>query len=151
MPAARDKRKKKKGEDANVDLTPMIDVVFQLIIFFVVTVNLDQQNLLETITLPESKNSRQDEVKDPDQITIQVTAKGKYYVGKTQFKLRSLRMLLKNTVARSPRKDIPILVRGDMEARHRYVRRVMDACTEAGLYKIRFAALKKKASDQGSG
>ena len=146
--ARRDKKSGSSG-GAGLDLTPMIDVVFQLIIFFVVTVNLDQQNVLETISLPESRYSQKDEGKDPDQITIQVTDEGKFFIGQTQFQLRSLRLLLKNAVAHSPRKNIPVLIRGDLDARHRYVRRAMDACTEAGLYQIRFAALKDKAKKGG--
>ena len=71
--------------------------------------------------------------------------RGQFFVGKTPYRLRSLRVLLKNTVARSPRKNIPILIRGDLDVKHGYVRLVMDACTEAGLYQIRFAALKEKA------
>lgn len=139
------RHRKKFGEDAQVDLTPMIDVVFQLIIFFVVTVNLDQQSLLESITLPTAKDSREEPRKDPRQITIQVDAKGSYYIGSSPLTLRVLQKTLKHAVRNAGTTEIPILIRGDMHSTHKYIRRVMDSCSSVGLYKIRFAALKRAA------
>ena len=140
-------RRQRKHEESAVDLTPMIDVVFQLIIFFVVTVNLDQQSVLEEIDLPDAKYSREEKRKDPRQVTIQVDKKGNYYIGASKLTLRELNGVLRNTVRTAGVGNVPVLIRGDVGAAHKNVRRVMDICAAAGLYKIKFAGLKQEAEE----
>jgi len=143
-------RKRKKQIEAEINMTPMIDVVFQLIIFFIVTTNLDQESILEAITLPVAPYSREVQRKDPRQITVQVDRRGRYYIGSAPYDLRGLNMVLKNTVRRSGA-NIPILIRGDVNTTHKYIRRAMDACARVGLYRIKFAAMKQAATEHRGG
>jgi len=74
----------------NPDMTPMIDVTFQLVIFFMLTMNFSQEDQTELIRLPSSEIA-----KPPDQpvetpITLQVTAKGNVIFGGRQMPMANL-------------------------------------------------------------
>ena len=144
-------RKAKKQIEAEINMTPMIDVVFQLIIFFIVTVNLDQESILEQIELPDAPHSIEIIRKDPRQVTIQVDSRGRYYIGSgAPYSLRELNIVLRNTVKRGGL-HIPILIRGDERTTHKYIRRAMDVCAREGLYRIKFAAMKQSATEYRGG
>jgi len=137
-----------KQPDGNINMTPMIDVVFQMIIFFVCTVQLEQEAISEWIRLPDSPHGPMiAEAKDPRTITIEVDNKGKIFIARTRLSEDKLRKVLAKTVteygAAGP--SIPIRIRADAAAHHTDVKRVLDACTSAGLYKISFVAMKDSA------
>ena len=70
--------KKRKNEDVSLDMTPMIDVVFQLIIFFVVTLKMTDDKDT-SIKLADGRNGivlTQDEL-PPSQLTIDVAKSGR--------------------------------------------------------------------------
>lgn len=128
-------------------MTPMIDVVFQMIIFFVCTAQLEREMISEAISMPDAPHAPAvADSKDPRTITIEVDGKGKVSIARTPLTLSRLRKILEKTVAdygvRGP--SIPILIRADTETRHASVKQVMDACTSAGLYKIAFVAVKDR-------
>lgn len=141
------KRKKVSQEEASCDLTPMIDVVFQLIIFFIVTANLDQQSIKEDIILPDAPNAIRQKKKHPNQITVQVDGSGDVFIGGgPPFTIRELKQTLRSAVNTAGADNIPVLIRGDKTTRHRAIRKVMDACAEVGIYKIRFAGMQIEGS-----
>lgn len=133
-----------------INMTPMIDVVFQMIIFFVCTAQLEQEMFSESIRLPGSPNAPElAGEKDPRTITIEIDPKGAISIGRTPLPVSRLRQVLAKTVADygvlGP--SIPILIRADAAAQHRSVKAVMDTCTSAGLYKIAFVAVKDAFED----
>lgn len=139
-------RFKQPGDSIN--MTAMIDVVFQLIIFFVCTVQLEQEAINEALQLPDSPNGPMiAEEKDPRTITIEVDEKGRLSIARTLLSEEKLRKVLSKTVydygERGP--SIPIRIRAAAAAHHTDVKRALDACTSAGLYKISFVAVKDSA------
>ncbi len=137
-----------KQPDGNVNMTPMIDVVFQMIIFFVCTVQLEKEAVTEAILLPDSPHGPMvTEAKDPRTITIEVDEAGKIFIARTRLSEARLRKVLVKTVTdygpAGP--SIPIRIRADASAQHSDVKRVLDACTSAGLYKISFVATRDRA------
>jgi len=137
-----------KQPSGNINMTPMIDVVFQMIIFFVCTVQLEQEAISEWISLPDSPHGPMiAEAKDPRTITIEVDDKGKISIARTRLSEAKLTKVLTKTVADygAAGPSIPIRIRADAAAHHTDVKRVLDACTSAGLYKISFVATKDKA------
>jgi biopolymer transport protein ExbD len=144
------RRNFQKGGSGGINMTPMIDVVFQMIIFFVCTAQLEQEQFSEWINLPDSPNAPQmAQEKDPRTITIEVDEKGKIFIGRTPLSISKLRKVLTKTVADygvyGP--SIPIQIRADSSVPHSFVRQTMDVCTESGLYKIAFIAVKDSVSD----
>ncbi len=139
------------GEHASINMTPMIDVVFQMIIFFVCTAQLEKEQFSAWIHLPDSPHApAMAEAKDPRTITIEVDARGKVSIAHTPLTVSKLRKVLNKTVTDygvyGP--SIPILIRADAVTKHTSIRQVMDACTGAGLYKIAFVAVKDSLNEK---
>lgn len=140
--------KRLKQPSGHVNMTPMIDVVFQMIIFFVCTVQLEKEAISEFIMLPDSPHGPMVmEAKDPRTITIEVDDRGRIFIARTRLSEPRLRKVLSKTVADYGKygPSIPIRIRADGGAEHAYVKRVLDACTSAGLHKISFVATKDRA------
>ncbi len=133
-----------------INMTPMIDVVFQMIIFFVCTVELERQSMLETIELATSPHGPAVEKKDPRTVQVDVDEDGGIWISRVPMTLGTFTKVMKKTVAQSGQ-GVPVVIRGDDETDHRHIRRVMDACKGAGLWKVKFAAVKDKVSKGGSG
>jgi biopolymer transport protein ExbD len=137
-----------KQPSGHVNMTPMIDVVFQMIIFFVCTVQLEKEAISEAIRLPDSPHGPMiTEEKDPRTITIEIDDGGRIFIARTSLSEVKLRKVLAKTVADygTAGSSIPIRIRADGAAEHANIRRVLDACTAAGLYRISFVAVKDKA------
>ena len=142
------RRNRRKVEESKCDLTPMIDVVFQLIIFFIVTANLDQQSVMKKIKLPPSPNAETQETRPPNQISIQVADDGTYYIGSSPQTKKQLESVLEGTAkACGGGQNVPVLIRGDMRTSHADIKIVMDICAASGIAKIRFAGMKLKGQD----
>jgi biopolymer transport protein ExbD len=136
---------RERSEDAlNGNLTAMIDVVFQLIIFFVCTSNLQDSAPNTEIALPVAPHGEVVTQKDPREINIDVDARGNISIVRTKISQSLLLGILKKAVAEFGN-DIPLIVRADAESEHTAVKKVLDACSSAGLYRIEFAAFKEKA------
>jgi len=131
-------------EEVGIDMTPMIDVVFQLIIFFIVTVQMDQESVIREITLPPSVYAKEQKGREGNQVTIQIDRDGKMYLGSSQVQLNTIEMYLKGAVRRQSAANMPVLIRADSQTLHKNVRRVMDTCSKVGIYQIRFASLKRE-------
>ena len=130
-------------EDAAMNMTPMIDVVFQLIIFFVTTVDMESKAIDTKIRLAMSPNGPVEEQKDPRTVVVDVDNDGDISIMRTKLSEGQLLNIL-NKARNESGQSTPVVIRGDMEAKHESIKRVMDVCGKAGLWKIRFAALKEK-------
>jgi biopolymer transport protein ExbD len=136
---------KKNHPDAQLDMTPMIDVVFQLIIFFITTVDMESKALETQVRMAMSPHGPVEEVKDPRTVVLDVDSKGMASIMRTPLNDDQLYSVLRNAVNASGQ-STPLVIRGDSQAQHEDIKRVMDIAGKAGLWKIRFAALKEKAS-----
>ena len=127
-----------------MDMTPMIDVVFQLIIFFVVTAAMQSKAMESNVRMAMAPNGPVEEVKDPRTVTVDVIADGRIQIMKTTISEGQLLTIL-NNARKTSGQSTPVVIRGDLVTKHEAIKRVMDICGKAGLWKIRFAALKEKA------
>ncbi len=125
-------------------MTPMIDVVFQLIIFFVVTADMQQKSIDESIKLAMAPHAKAVEQKDPREVVIEVDGKGRLSIARVYMSPEYLFTIMRKTVA-DHGQSVPVVIRGDGLTRHESIRAAMDACTRAGLWKVKFAAVKEKA------
>jgi biopolymer transport protein ExbD len=136
---------KKNHPDAQMDMTPMIDVVFQLIIFFITTVDMESKALETKVRMAMSPHGPVEEVKDPRTVVVDVDSQGIASIMRTPLNDDRLYTILRNA-AISSGQSTPIVIRGDTQATHEQIKRVMDIAGKAGLWKLRFAALKEKAT-----
>ena len=139
---------KKPQENPQLDMTPMIDVVFELIIFFVVTL-VEAQKKDESIELEDGKHGI---VLVPEelppthmQIDIGLHQKGpkkgkpRISMGDVEISPADISKRVKDRLKKY--KDFPVMVRADFAVPHKAVAQVMKACTEAGVWKISFMAV----------
>ena len=126
----------------------MIDVVFELIIFFVVTL-VEAQKKDESIELEDGKHGI---VLVPEelppthmQIDIGLHQKGpkkgkpRISMGDVEITPADISKRVKDRLKKY--KDFPVMVRADFAVPHKAVAQVMNACTEAGVWKISFMAV----------
>jgi biopolymer transport protein ExbD len=126
-------RKVRVEEDATIDMTPMLDIVFIMLIFFIVTtvfvkeagVNVNKPNGTLAVT-PKNAN-----------IFIAVTEDGKVWMDKRQIDVDRVRANLERLMAEQP-SDV-IIIQADKEAEHGLVVEVMDQIKLAGIDRISIA------------
>jgi biopolymer transport protein ExbD len=120
------------------DITPMIDIVFLLIIFFMVSSTLVKQRGLP-VKLPESKSS---DAETKNLIIIDIMANGKLYVNGKKVKLSALGKKLK--ILKLKYKQDVVIVKGDKNIPYMKLISVMDAVKIAGMEKLSLATSQKK-------
>ena len=138
--------RKHPDEYLSGNLTAMIDVVFQLIIFFVATVNLQDSVSDDRIHLALAPSGKPVTTKDPREVNIDVDKSGVIRISRFPYSNREVAFMLKKLVTDNGNNQIPVIISGDVGARHDAVQKVMDACAAAGIWKIKFAALKERGS-----
>jgi biopolymer transport protein ExbD len=136
---------KKARNDAgcDVDMTPMIDVVFQLIIFFIVTITLDQ-DINKDIVLEYAKHGPIIEEEPELAITIEVDKRGHISIQNAQLSVTKLHSIMKNRVNKLGK--FPVYIRADRETKHADVKSVMDVCTDVDLWQVSFIAMNEDKS-----
>ncbi len=128
------KFKRQVDQNVSVDLTPMIDVVFLLLIFFMVSTTFTKESHLE-IDLPQS--SAEPAKPAIDEIEVVINAAGEYSVND-----RSLVNNQEDTLKRAVQKlsegknDIPFIITADSKTQHEYVVRVMDVAGQLGFVQL---------------
>ena len=135
---------RKQSEDLVLNMTPMIDVVFQLIIFFVTTVDMENKALETKVRMAMAPHGPVEQKKDPRTIVVDVDDQGNFSIAHTKISINVLKSILRKAVGEYGQ-TTPVVIRGDIKTRHEYVKAVMDACASAGLWKVKFAAIKEKS------
>jgi biopolymer transport protein ExbD len=124
-------------DEPEISLTPLIDVVFTLIIFFVVTTTFDSRAALQ-VKLPQASAR---EVTDPsDALLIQIDAKGRYFVGASEV-LKSDPASLREAIVRvaGDKRDQTVLLRADANTPHQSVVTAMDVLGKLGFARLSIA------------
>lgn len=135
-------RIKRSKEEVKLNMTPMIDIVFQLIIFFVVAAEMEKNEFDQRIQLAFSPDGPAVEKRDPRTVIVDVSEKGVVAIAMTPMSLATLTSVLRQSVA-AYGASTPVHIRGDRNTDHEHIRRVLDACGEAGIWRVSFLALKE--------
>jgi biopolymer transport protein ExbD len=126
--------KRQQREEVAVNLTPLIDIVFLLLIFFMVSTTFTQESHL-SIDLPEAAAS--DKAVPAASIEVVVSATGEYSVNEQQLINQQLETL-KRAIFKvlDGRKTAPLIITADANATHAAVVKAMDAAGQLGLVNI---------------
>ena len=127
--------------EGQIDMTPMIDVVFQLIIFFIVAITMQKQ-FNPKIMLPDAPRGAEITGDNPRTFIVEVDRRGWISIHGAQLTRDKLRQIVRRRYDRYG--QFPVLIRGDLEAKHSDIQAVMKICANAGLWKISFVAVKEK-------
>ena len=124
--------------DPEFELTPMIDVVFLLIAFFMTLISFISAELVE-LELPEAEQATIPEEPGERQY-ISVDAEGELYLGATPITAEALTTHLASLKTQIP--QLQVFLRADANTAHRHVNRVMEATAQAGIFDLIFASAK---------
>ncbi len=126
--------------DEGIRLTPLIDVVFLLLIFFLTATTFSREEVEMDLDLPEAASG---EAGDGQQaIVINIGRDGLLRMDGRCVTEEALHQKLRSAAARN--RDRQVLIRGDTEARYGVVAKVFDACLLAKLRSISIGALEKQ-------
>ena len=139
---------RKKKERLELSMTPMIDVVFLLLIFFMVTTTFNRQTEVK-IKLPEADGAEAEQY--PKMVTLTIDADGTYYLTGgdglahelVNQQLETLKQELLKLAEQS--KDQPFIINADGKTPHQAVITALEAAGDAGFSHITFAAQHSKA------
>lgn len=131
-------------EELDVNLTPLIDVVFLLLIFFMVSTTFQKESELR-VQLPESTARTIEQ--SSDTIEIVINPLGEYFVSGQELvnnKMSTLRSAMMEMTR--GREDTVVIIRADARAPHQSVVTAMDVAAQLGLLKLSIAT--SQTSDQ---
>lgn len=135
-------RPRRRGS-VDVPLVSMIDVVFLLLIFFMVTTTFNRETELK-IQLPEAKGTERQPEK---QLELAIDAEGRYYVNKHEVINQSLETLKKAIrEAAGSARDLPFIISADAKTPHQAVISALDAAGQLGFLHITFATAAPSGS-----
>lgn len=131
------RRTRREAEEAAIDLTPMLDVVFIMLIFFIVTTSFVKEAGI-TVQKPKANHTKQ-EAKAT--IFVAIRANGEIWLDKRAVDVERVGATIEKLLAESPTDTV--IVQADREAKHGVVVSVMDQIKLAGIDKISIAAETK--------
>jgi len=124
----------KKLEEPDINLTPLIDVVFLMLIFFMVSTTFEKESAVK-IDLP--KASIKEEAMDDKVVEVTVNANGEYFINRTSVLNRKPETLKAAIVKHAGiNTDLPFIIRADAKAPHQSVVTVLDVAGQLGYSRI---------------
>ena len=129
------RRRVTQEEEKVADLTPMLDVVFIMLIFFIVTATFVKEIGID-VTSPDKNQN----VKDADKqsIVIQITSRDRIQIRNRDIDKRAVRANIERLHAESP--EAPVVVQPHPESTTEIMIHVMDSARQAGVYNVSIAA-----------
>src|SRR3990167_2243129 len=118
-----------KRPSLSLDMAPLIDIVFQLLIFFMLSSSF--MNPALTLSLPKATIH---DSKIPEQIVVSIDQRGKIFVNKNEVQIPNLKSQLEQRLLQNSKKSVHI--RGDQEMAYKYFVQVMDLARQAGAKQV---------------
>ncbi len=127
-----------------IDMTPMIDCVFQLLLFFMVASNFEEEAKTSgegslDANLPEAA-AAMPMVMRPKEMMINVNSRGEFYVGGSRHSEPQLAERLRRSNVDNPGNQT-VVIRGDESVDWKYIARVMSLCNQANIKDYRVAVI----------
>ena len=121
-------------EESKIDITPMLDVVFILLIFFIVTATFIKEAGIE-VNRPDAATAT---VQEKANILIAINANDEIWINRRQVDIRQVRPNIERLKAENPQGTV--VIQADKDSRNEVLVQVMDASRSAGVYEIAIAA-----------
>ena len=136
-----------RGSAVGFNMTPMIDIVFQLIIFFLVSSHLAQSQMQYTFDLPEAKTGQEQlETTKTTKIVINLLPPengGTDYTILLAGEPVDIPTLKKKLTYERSRQQIEIHIRASQKTPYKVVEPILTACAQSGVWDVRFAVYEK--------
>ena len=135
------KRTGKKGEYAEIDMAPLIDMVFLLLIFFMCTATMSQVDLTPDVALPIAPHAQvPDDMRDRG--TVNILPDNTFMVSGVIVTEQEMRDILKKKLKENPGNKL--YLRADKGVSFVYVKKVLRACAESGISDIVFGSFQSE-------
>jgi biopolymer transport protein ExbD len=120
-------------DEAQIDLTPMLDVVFIMLIFFIVTASFIKESGIE-VNRPEASTSQP---KENVNILVAISATNEIWMDQRRIDVRSVRANIERLHAENPKGAV--VIQADNQSNTETVASVLDAAREAGVFDVSLA------------
>ncbi|QDT80485.1 biopolymer transport protein ExbD [Gimesia maris] len=124
------------------NITPLIDIVFLLIVFFLAATHLTQNEKLEAVELPEASQNESEPDEAPRRMIITITLDEKLHLRSNEISLEELEAQLLS-LDENKRHEMEIRIRGDRRIPYRIVEPVLISCARAGISNVKFLVLNE--------
>ncbi|RUO75673.1 ExbD/TolR family protein [Pseudidiomarina taiwanensis] len=124
-------------EETAIDMTPMLDVVFIMLIFFIVTASFVKEAGVD-VNRPEAATAVQ---KDRANILVAITDNGEIWINKRQIDVRAVQANIERLYAENPQGSV--VIQADKKATTEVLIKVMDAARAAGVYDVSIATAEQ--------
>jgi biopolymer transport protein ExbD len=121
-------------EESNIDITPMLDVVFIMLIFFIVTATFIKESGID-VNRPDAATAVK---KSKANILIAINEKNEIWIDRRQVDIRSVRPNIERLHAENPQGSV--VIQADKKSYTETLIKVMDASRSAGVYNVAIAA-----------
>ncbi len=127
------------GEDS-FQIAPLIDIVFLLLTFFIVTGALAAQEKETAITLPRT-TAAVTRPREKLDIVVNITREGRIWIYNKRYSIQELRTTLTQMQEAARAVPVSVIIRADSKALHEHVVQVLDACSAAGIGSVSFVSI----------
>ncbi len=121
-------------EESDIDLTPMLDVVFIMLIFFIVTASFVKEAGID-VNKPSATTAV---MKERANILVAIDSRNQIWIDKRQVDPRSVRANIERLHAENPQGTV--VIQADKDSKNERLVQVMDAARAAGVYNVAIAA-----------
>jgi len=136
------RRKSASADGEVINLSSMIDVMFILIIFFLVTTTFKEEEIDHMVNLPVDARNQSLTQSTGNLAKINIRKSGAYVILGKQVTEEQIEVWMDGEVKKKP--DLKVLVRSDKEAKHLYLANVISICRSVGVPKANIAVKTEK-------
>jgi len=122
-----------------LNLTPMIDVTFQLILFFLLAGHMAQQESQIDLMLPQARTGEKMAETDTRRLVINVLSDGRVLLAGEVLSAERLSQLL--AAERNASEKVEVRIRTDRDTPYRFISPILLACARTGLWNVSFAVI----------
>lgn len=134
-------------EEPTVDLTSLIDVVFLLLIFFMVSTTFERETVLK-VDLPEA-SSVEDREDVPETLELVIDSEGRMFLNDQRLldsNANTIRAAMQQLAGE--RRDVPLILRADRQTPHHFVVTTMDVAAQLGFVNLSIATDRSDGTAQ---
>jgi biopolymer transport protein ExbD len=129
------KRRKKAGDQADIDMTPMLDIVFIMLIFFIVTATFTKESGID-LSRPDTQEQKKQEEKKS--IVVQISGTDGIFIDGRRVDLRAVRANVERMHAELP--EAPVVILAEPGAHNGTLVSVLDYSRQAGVTNVSIAS-----------
>ncbi len=128
------RRSKRRKDDTEINMTPMLDVVFIMLIFFIVTASFVKEAGID-VNRPGASTA---ERKEKGNILVAISETGQIWIDRRQVDIRAVRANIERMHAENPQGSV--IIQADEASKNGLLVKVMDAARQAGVAEVSLAA-----------